>query len=113
MGLVQAKSPCEAADVSFVLLEHSRCLLWPCKEVPSPSPVSLQGQWVESEVEARAIQARLVTPDPCLIIAFTAVCRELGIEVRTTAGNDGIVEELEKAKYEGVLVDSIVRPILS
>lgn len=56
-------------------------------------------------MESRAIQALLVTPDPFLVTAFTAVCRELGIEVRTTAGNDGMIEELERVKYEGVLVD--------
>ena len=61
-------------------------------------------------MELRAIQALLVTPDPFLITAFTAVCRELGIEVRTTAGNDGIVEELSRVKYEGVLVDFDATP---
>jgi CheY-like chemotaxis protein len=60
---------------------------------------------VENEVEPRAIQALLVTPDAFLVTAFTALCRELGIEVRRTAGDDGIVEELGQAKYEGVLVD--------
>lgn len=82
--------------------------------MPSPSLVSLQGRSVENEVEPRAIQALLVTPDLFLITAFTAVCRELGIEVRTTAGSDGIIEELRRAKYEGVLVDfdSTSDPIL-
>lgn len=61
-------------------------------------------------MELRAIQALLVTPDPFLVTAFTAACRELGIEVRTTAGNNGIVEELGKAKYEGVLVDFDTAP---
>jgi CheY-like chemotaxis protein len=65
---------------------------------------------VENEVEPRAIQALLVTPDPFLVTAFTAVCRELGIEVRTTAGNEGIIEELQKAKYEGILVDFDTAP---
>ena len=65
---------------------------------------------MENEVEPRAIQALLVTPDPSLVTVFTAVCRELGIEVRTTAGNDGIVEELQKAKYEGILVDFDTAP---
>jgi len=61
-------------------------------------------------VEPRAIQALLVTPDPSLVTAFTAVCRELGIEVRTTAGNEGIIEELQKAKYEGIPVDFDTAP---
>ena len=61
-------------------------------------------------MEPRAIQALLVTPDPFLVTAFTAVCRELGIEVRTTAGNDGIVEELGRAKFEGILVDFDTAP---
>lgn len=61
-------------------------------------------------MESRAIQALLVTPDPFLVTAFTAVCREIGIEVRTIAGNDGIVEELGRAKYEGVLVDFDTAP---
>lgn len=61
-------------------------------------------------MESRTIQALLVTPDPFLVTAFTAVCRELGIEVRTTAGNDGIVEELGRAKHEGVLVDFDTAP---
>lgn len=59
---------------------------------------------------SRAIQALLVTPDPFLVTAFTAVCRELGIEVHTIAGNDGIVEELGRAKYEGVFVDFDTAP---
>ena len=61
-------------------------------------------------MEPRAIQALLVTPDPSLVTVFTAVCGELGIEVRTTAGNEGIIEELQKAKYEGILVDFDTAP---
>ena len=61
-------------------------------------------------MERRATQALLVTPDPSLVTAFTAVCRELGIEVRTTAGKEGIIEELQKAKYEGILVDFDTAP---
>jgi hypothetical protein len=49
-------------------------------------------------------------PDPFLVTAFTAVCSELGIEVRTTAGSEGIIEELQKAKYEGSLVDFDIAP---
>ena len=47
---------------------------------------------------------------PFFVTAFTAVCSELGIEVRTAAGNEGIIEELQKAKYEGIVVDFDIAP---
>jgi hypothetical protein len=47
--------------------------------------------------------APCVIPDPFLVIACTAVCRELGVELRTIAGNDA---RLRRAKYAGVLAFS-------
>ena len=47
---------------------------------------------------------------PFFVTAFTAVCSELGIEVRTAAGNEGFIEELQKAKYEGIVVDFDIAP---
>jgi hypothetical protein len=67
---------------------------------------------VENEVEPRAIQALLVTPDPFLVTAFTAVCSELSIELRTTTGNEGIIEELQKQSTKASSLTSTSRLIL-
>jgi hypothetical protein len=52
-----------------------------------------------------AIRALLVTPDPWLMLNFTDISREVGIEAQASAKTDGIPEELGRAKYEAVLLD--------
>lgn len=51
------------------------------------------------------IRTLVVTSDTSLVVTFTQACEELGVEVSTNDGNDGIPEELGHAKFEGVLVD--------
>lgn len=54
---------------------------------------------------AAGIHALLITPDPWLVMNFTNISRELGIEAHASAKTSGVPEELDQAKYEAVLVD--------
>ena len=56
-------------------------------------------------MQSRAIQALVVTSDPWLVTSFTDASRELGMEVQTSAGIAGVPAELNRSKYEAVLVD--------
>lgn len=56
-------------------------------------------------MEQHTIHALLVSPDASLVMTFREVCKQFGIEVRTNAGSNGAPEELNHAKFEGVLVD--------
>src|SRR2546427_6442601 len=56
-------------------------------------------------VNTAEIHALLVTPDPWLVMNFTDVSRELGIDAQRSGKTGGVPEELGRAKYEAVLVD--------
>jgi DNA-binding response OmpR family regulator len=51
------------------------------------------------------IHALLVTPDSSLAGTFAELSRELGIEAQSSSSTNGIPEELQRAKYEAVLLD--------
>jgi DNA-binding response OmpR family regulator len=51
------------------------------------------------------MQALVVTSDRWLVTSFTDASRELGMEVQTNAETVGVPAELNRAKYEAVLID--------
>jgi len=63
------------------------------------------------------IKALVVTLDPWLVVTFTNVSRELGIDAEKTIDSEGIPRELSRVKYEALLLDfdtvSDMLPILA
>jgi CheY-like chemotaxis protein len=51
------------------------------------------------------LRALLVTPDSALAGTFTELSRELGIEAQPCTGTNSIHDELQRTKYEAVLID--------
>src|SRR5436189_2135595 len=63
------------------------------------------------------IKALVVTLDPWLVVTFTNVSRELGIDAEKTIDSEGVPRELSRVKYEALLLDfdtiSDMLPILA
>lgn len=47
----------------------------------------------------------LLTVDPLLVTTFTGASKELGIEAQSTEDSHQLSEHLNRAKYEGVVLD--------
>lgn len=59
----------------------------------------------------------LLTADPCLVTTFTDVSKRLGIEAQPSVDFQETADRLNKAKYEGIVLDfdtvSHARPVLA